>query len=153
MEQDKQLTVARVPDRGPWKLAENGEFLYSDDFEHDVHLRINGDFGGPERQLKYAAYLARILDRGCALEFALAELPDDTELLKEMLGEEMSPQGAMLRRAAEEIAMLRGALAEADKALEVLNASKYLRKRLASVGELSAFGQSLQAALASANTK
>lgn len=147
MEQLEQH-ITRVPDRGPWKFAEDGEFLYSDDFEHDVciRLKINGDFGGPERRRKYAEYLAKILDRGCALERALGELPDTQGLLKSLLAESAAPQGAMLLRAAEEIAMLRGALADADKALEALNASKYLRKQVAAAGEPTVFGLALQAA-------
>jgi hypothetical protein len=49
-------------DKGPWRCAKDGRRLYSDDFTHDVHLAIFGDFGSDEARLRYAARLVWFLN-------------------------------------------------------------------------------------------
>lgn len=38
------------PDPGPWKVSKEGDIIWSDCFDHDVALRVSGDFyNGPAR--------------------------------------------------------------------------------------------------------
>lgn len=49
------------PDKGPWVVNEwsdNRVVLQSDDFEHDVALVVDGDFGSLQEKLAYAEFLA-----------------------------------------------------------------------------------------------
>lgn len=53
-------------DNGPWTLCYDraGELsgVESDDFEHDVALRVTGDFEGPEQLKAYCEWLANKLN-------------------------------------------------------------------------------------------
>lgn len=41
-----------IVDKGPWNITTNME-LQSDDFMHDVRIKINGDFEGLADRLRY----------------------------------------------------------------------------------------------------
>ena len=47
-------------DHGPW-VATNGN-VYSDDFEHDVMLRVSGDFVDSNQKQEYAEAIAEALN-------------------------------------------------------------------------------------------
>ena len=47
-------------DHGPW-VATGGN-VYSDDFTHDVMLRVTGDFVTPQQKQEYAEALAEALN-------------------------------------------------------------------------------------------
>jgi len=53
-------------DRGPWKInydrADVASGVESGDFEHDVVLRVTGDFAGPDQLKQYCEWLARKLN-------------------------------------------------------------------------------------------
>ena len=52
-------------DRGPFKVGKSKDgwvHIYSDDFKHDVMLKINGDFGDEDRAQEYAEALAEVLN-------------------------------------------------------------------------------------------
>jgi hypothetical protein len=51
-----------VQEDGPWTVAQEGRALYSDDFHHDVTLKIMGDFANDEDRTAYAKHLAAILN-------------------------------------------------------------------------------------------
>ena len=51
-----------VPDQGPWEASEDGRTISSDDFEHDVLLRVQGDFYSDEARAAYAKRLASQLN-------------------------------------------------------------------------------------------
>jgi hypothetical protein len=53
----------RVPDLGPWVVEDAGRTLQSDNFEHDVALRVTGDFYSDENRIAYAKELASRLNR------------------------------------------------------------------------------------------
>ena len=59
-------------EKGPWKVVQYTErkkqklYIQSDDFTHDVALKIDGDFGTYEEKLEYAEELARRLSSVCA---------------------------------------------------------------------------------------
>lgn len=50
--------VGEVPDKGPWEVCagEPGSVI-SDDFTHDVMLRVHGDFGSDEALANYCTWL------------------------------------------------------------------------------------------------
>jgi len=50
------------PDIGPWIVSADGRSLQSDDFTHDVTLKISGDFFDDELRKQYAQHLADILN-------------------------------------------------------------------------------------------
>jgi hypothetical protein len=50
-----------VMDKGPWHAGVTA--VYSDDFTHDVHLRIHGDFADDNQREEYAKGLALMLNR------------------------------------------------------------------------------------------
>jgi len=54
-------TAAPGIDKGPWDVAKDGRTIYSDDFEHDAHLSIHGDFSSDEERKKYADWVADAL--------------------------------------------------------------------------------------------
>lgn len=67
----------QVRENGPF-TAENwrGEIVVqSEDFHHDVTLKISGDFGDPGVKLAYAQHLAEILNLGIASRAALSTQP------------------------------------------------------------------------------
>jgi hypothetical protein len=53
----------RVPDQGPWTVSEDGRVLSSDNFEHDVQIKVSGDFYGDEDRIAYSKELASRLNR------------------------------------------------------------------------------------------
>lgn len=66
--------VTPAPDRGPWLVNEWSEHrvvLQSDDFEHDVALIVDGDFGGYDEKLAYAQRLANWLNERLEQDAAL----------------------------------------------------------------------------------
>ena len=48
-------------DKGPWRVI-NKNAIISDDFTHDVILRITGDFANSDEKLKYAKWLVNRLN-------------------------------------------------------------------------------------------
>ena len=54
-------------DKGPWSAGVTEDmkrvFIQSDDFNHDVRLYVDGDFGGFERKLQYAYELAKFMNK------------------------------------------------------------------------------------------
>ena len=54
----------KIVERGPWKPIryQNSVYLLSDDFHHDVHMTISGDFGSPEQKYQYAREIANRLN-------------------------------------------------------------------------------------------
>jgi hypothetical protein len=141
----------RLPDHGPFtpRLTSDGQLvLDSDDFHHDVLLRVSGDFGAPETKQAYGKYLADILNRGCRRARAQRELEDTGGLLRALDKLAHGPEGEALQQAADEIAKLRVALAETDEALRRMNAHAYLTNKTKAALEPSPFAQALEAALA-----
>ncbi len=57
-------------DKGPWIVHNDGEAVISNDFTHDVWLKITGDFC-PESRKQYAEWLASVLNA------ALPEIPNE----------------------------------------------------------------------------
>lgn len=57
-------------DKGPWKIFLNQDdiIIESDDFTHDVQMKITGDFATPTQHLKYAEWIADILNNHCKPE-------------------------------------------------------------------------------------
>lgn len=51
-----------VADKGPWSVSEDGKFIQSDDFTHDVRLYVTGDFSGAEQHKKYSQHVSAILN-------------------------------------------------------------------------------------------
>jgi len=53
-------------DRGPWGIRAEPEketvVVFSEDFEHDVILRISGDFANYAQKVAYAEWLAKRLN-------------------------------------------------------------------------------------------
>lgn len=51
-------------DKGPWEATTFGDhaFVCSDDFTHDVCLRVQGDFRNIEDALAYANEIAEVLN-------------------------------------------------------------------------------------------
>lgn len=138
----------RIPERGPFscKADEHGASLYSDDFNHDVTLRVMGDFGSAHSREQYAAFLADVLNRGCARAEARAELEDNGVLAK-LEQAVAGPHPELLEMAADEIARLRVALARARAILESAEIAAYFAKRAANAQAPSAFAQALETAL------
>lgn len=54
--------ASEVQDKGPWIVSECGRGIESDDFTHDVHLQIVGDFYSDEQRKAYADNLAKKLN-------------------------------------------------------------------------------------------
>lgn len=50
------------PDEGPWVASDDGHYIYSDDFTHDVSLKVCGDFWDSNQRKQYADHLARVLN-------------------------------------------------------------------------------------------
>lgn len=51
-----------ILDRGPWSITTNME-LQSDDFQHDVIIKVTGDFAGLDDRLTYLNALKDLLNR------------------------------------------------------------------------------------------
>lgn len=49
-------------DKGPWVVSNDGREIASDDFTHDVILRVTGDFWSDEQRKAYAENLAAKLN-------------------------------------------------------------------------------------------
>ena len=49
-------------DTGPWIVCWNGKEIVSNDFTHDVILRVSGDFYSDEQRKAYSDYLAAKLN-------------------------------------------------------------------------------------------
>jgi hypothetical protein len=56
------LVQPTIADKGPWKVAEEGKALHSDDFTVDARLVIDGDFIDDYHRKDYAAWLAGALN-------------------------------------------------------------------------------------------
>lgn len=140
----------QVPDKGPWSAettADGRIVISSDDFNHDVQLQVTGDFGGSDKKRAYAQYLANILTAGCRHQHALNDLQDEGKMLHKLQEASQGPHGALLQEAAQELARLRVAVAEADKALEQLEAARYMRLKIKDAAQPSSFAELLQKAL------
>ena len=61
-EAKRQLGRPLVMERGPWTASADGRMLASEDFHHDVTLRVGGDFADDEQRRQYAEELARRLN-------------------------------------------------------------------------------------------
>jgi hypothetical protein len=53
---------AELHDKGPWAASEDGRSLYSDDFTHDVVLKLSGDFFDDKQRRLYAENLVKKLN-------------------------------------------------------------------------------------------
>ena len=51
-----------VIERGPWRASKDGRCIESDDFTHDVTLRVTGDFEDDTQRAAYAKEIARRLN-------------------------------------------------------------------------------------------
>ncbi|GBG14350.1 uncharacterized protein NMK_1949 [Novimethylophilus kurashikiensis] len=51
-----------IVERGPWSVDASGSHLESNDFTHDVRLRIIGDFSDEAQRRVYAEEIARRLN-------------------------------------------------------------------------------------------
>jgi hypothetical protein len=53
-----------MSDKGPWSvvLTESGWGVSSDDFTHDVLLRVSGDFADKDERRRYCEWLAEKLN-------------------------------------------------------------------------------------------
>lgn len=66
--QDAITASQESPDLGPWHYGVTKEetrrrvYLESDDFEHDVRLYLDGNFGSVEAMLVYASSLGQLLN-------------------------------------------------------------------------------------------
>jgi hypothetical protein len=60
-EAEQQPAPGMVMDKGPWHAGVTA--VYSDDFTHDVHLTIHGDFADDNQREEYAKGLALMLNR------------------------------------------------------------------------------------------
>ncbi len=149
-----ELNVEKnVPDAGPWKFdfSEKGELaLYSDDFNHDVMMRVSGDFGDKRNKEIYGEYICEILNKGCARAKAL-EISEKDSIQKQMENAISGPNGDFIAEITAEMAKMRIALAEADKALEQLNTSKYLRNKIKDASSISPLAHALKEALEKKN--
>jgi hypothetical protein len=136
-------------DKGPWHPHGSGTSLAvaSEDFRHDVLLHISGDFATMAQRAGYAQKIARVLTLGCAIEHALAEMEDPDALLKSLKSAARAEHGAMLYRAAAEVAQLRGALADALEMLQKLQAPAYAQRQVEKTVAPSAFASALASAL------
>lgn len=54
---------ALEPDLGPWDVSADGSTISSDNFDHDVLLRVSGDFYGEAPRIAYSKELASRLNR------------------------------------------------------------------------------------------
>lgn len=61
-ELEKELGRPFVMEAGPWEADPNGRYIQSDSFNHDVMLRVDGDFEGDEQRIAYANEMARRLN-------------------------------------------------------------------------------------------
>ena len=73
-------------DKGPWQLADSFGFaIESDDFTHDVRLKICGDFGSDADRVKYAQGLCDVLNKrgalntGIKVQFGITDSADFEE--------------------------------------------------------------------------
>lgn len=58
------MTERELHDKGPWTVSVDGRSIESDDFTHDVILRVTGDFYCDEQRKAYADNLAAKLNAG-----------------------------------------------------------------------------------------
>lgn len=56
------MAPEELHDKGPWTVSEDGRVIESDDFTHDVILRVTGDFYSDEQRKEYAENLAAKLN-------------------------------------------------------------------------------------------
>jgi len=58
----------KVWDRGPWfaKWTARGLMIDSDDFTHDASLIVYGDFKDDRQRMRYAKYIATLLNGATA---------------------------------------------------------------------------------------
>ena len=64
-ELEKELKRPFVMESGPWVASDDGKTIQSDDFTHDVQLRVDGDFGEAADRQAYTAEIARRLNNSC----------------------------------------------------------------------------------------
>ena len=56
------MAYEELHDKGPWTVSADGREIESDDFAHDVILRVTGDFYSDEQRKAYAENLAAKLN-------------------------------------------------------------------------------------------
>lgn len=140
---------SRVPDAGPWRArldAQGALLLESDDFNHDVLMRVSGDFAGPDSRLAYGQFLADVLTRGCRLARA-QQSPLDEGALLQRLDAARGEHGPLMALLAEELARLRTELEEAGRALESLGAHRHFANKAKDAAQPSALALALKKAL------
>ena len=69
------LGQERPVDSGPWSVSSDGKIIESDCFDHDVMLRVNGDFYGDEDRVAYSRRLAEVLNGAKELRQGLPKEP------------------------------------------------------------------------------
>lgn len=65
----------RVPDLGPWHANSNGTVISSDSFDHDVQLRVSGDFYSDSDRVAYTTALVNHLNGNQPLTGGLPKEP------------------------------------------------------------------------------
>ena len=69
------LGQERPADTGPWEVSSDGKNISSDCFDHDVILRVTGDFYGDEDRYGYSRRLAEVLNGAKELPTGLPKQP------------------------------------------------------------------------------
>ena len=65
----------READKGPWCMSPDGLLISSDNFDHDVQLKVSGDFYGAEDRAAYSRRLVSQLNGAQPLRQGLPEEP------------------------------------------------------------------------------
>ena len=73
----------READLGPWSMSPDGRLISSDKFEHDVQLKVTGDFYGDADRAAYSRRLIEQLNQAKTLRMGLPIEPP-THLLYSM---------------------------------------------------------------------
>ncbi len=77
------LGQERNPDLGPWSMSPDGRLISSDTFDHDVQLKVSGDFYGDGDRAAYSKRLIEQLNQAKPLPSGLPVEPP-TSLLYSM---------------------------------------------------------------------
>lgn len=77
------MMMEKIWDKGPWEVrdTDRGVMIDSDDFTHDASLIVYGDFRDTETKIKYAEYIASILNDARIARIAAnyGDMPEPSE--------------------------------------------------------------------------
>jgi len=59
---DALIDSDRLPDEGPWEVSTSGRSISSDSFDHDIRLKVDGDFCDEAARHAYSLKLAQQLN-------------------------------------------------------------------------------------------